>query len=150
MQISRCVLALALALTAACGREASPVAAPDQPSLSTWTRTYYISGMTYQGSRFNIYPASYVGGYVKVELVPDNPLMGAYELGRVDADGDAASFYKPADNAVRLTAVPTVAGCTFRRWSFPGSGTSTTVSSNPVNMDNYHPFYQVQGEFLCP
>lgn len=150
MRISRCVLSLTLVLAAACGRDAaSPVAAPDQPLRSTWTRTYYISGITYQGSRFNIYPGSYVGGYIKVELVPDNTLMGAYELGRVDADGDAVSFYKPADNSVRLTAVPTVAGCTFRGWKFPTSSSYATTA-NPINMDNYHPYYQVSGDFLCP
>lgn len=149
MRISRFVLAASLVLAAACGRDATtPLATPGGPAASTWTRTYWISGLTLTGGRFNWSPASFVGGYVKVELVSDNPLMLPYELGRVDADGDAVSFYKPANNSVQLTAVPTVAGCSFHGWAF-GTSTSTTTSQNPINMDNYHPWYQVRAEFRC-
>lgn len=149
MRMSRYVLAMALAAAAACGSEGSPVATPGQPLQSTWTRTYYVTGQTLQGTRFNLTPAAFSGGYIKVELVPDNTLMGAYELGTVPADGDAVSFYKPANNSVRLTAIPTVSGCTFRGWVFPTSS-SIATTANPINMDSYHTYYQVRGDFLCP
>jgi hypothetical protein len=148
MRISRCILAGSLAALAACGRDAgTPVAAPDEPLASTWTRTYEISSLTYTGTRFNLTLSLINGGYIKVELVPDNPLMGAYELGRVESGGDVQSFYKPADNSVRLTAVP-ASGCTFRGWVFPTSS-SVATTANPINMDNYHTYYQVRGDFLC-
>lgn len=149
MRMSRCVLALAVLAAAACGREASPVAAPDEALRSTSTRTYYVTGQTWQGTRFNLTPALFSGGYIKVELVPDNTQMGAYELGTVQADGDAVSFYKPANNSIRLTAIPTGSGCTFRGWVFPTSS-SIATTANPINMDNYHTYYQVRGDFLCP
>lgn len=150
MRTSRCILAVSLVLAAACGRDAaSPVApaAPAEPLASTWTRTYEVSALTYTGTGLNRTLSLNSGGYVKVELVPDNSAMGAYELGTVESGGDVGYFYKPANNSVRLTAIP-YSGCTFTRWRFPGAG-SATATVNPINMDNYHSYYRVQGEFQC-
>ncbi|HSU12608.1 hypothetical protein [Longimicrobium sp.] len=150
MRISaRILLAATALLAAACSNDTRQVLAPDAPARSTWTRTYYVTAMTYVGTHpFNAVPASYSAGYVKVELVPDNPAMGAYELGRVDASGDPASFYKPADNSVRLTAVSTLSNCSFWGWAF-GTSTSTSTTATSINMDDYRPYYQVTGKFLC-
>jgi hypothetical protein len=145
--------AFAVVLTlaaAACGDHTQPAAAPAGPLKSEWTRTYLVSGRTYQGTKpFNMVPATFVGGYIKVEAVPDNPAMGAYELGIVYADWDpGSSFFKPANHSLRLTAIPTQANCTFRGWLFPTSS-SIATTSNPVNMDNYRPQSEVRGDFLC-
>jgi hypothetical protein len=147
MRMSRCVLALAFVAVAACGREASPVAAPDQPLRSTWTRTYSVWGTTWQGTALNRTPALFSGGYVLVELVPDGGGPPT-ELGQVESGEDIGSFYKPANYSIRLTAVPTGSGCTFRNWLFYPSSVGTT--DNPVNMDNWHSYSQVRGDFLCP
>ncbi|HST63242.1 MAG TPA: hypothetical protein VLK84_31315 [Longimicrobium sp.] len=151
MRISRFVLAATLTLVAACGRDAAtPLAAPDEASASSWTRSYWISGLTYTGSHLNWSLASFAGGYVKVELVPDYSSMGApYELGTVPADGDAMSFYKPANNSLRLTAIPTVAGCTFHGWKFNLSSTSIATQANPISMDSYRTYSQARAEFRC-
>jgi hypothetical protein len=147
----RIVLAASLLLTAACSQDSARVLGPGEPARSTWTRTYYFRGATYQGAHpFSAVPAAFSAGYVKVEMVPDNPLMGAYEMGRVDADGDLyGPFYKPADNSIRLTAVPTVSGCTFLGWIF-GTSSSISTTQNPINMDSYKVYSQATGKFLCP
>ncbi|HEX6041864.1 hypothetical protein [Longimicrobium sp.] len=148
MRTSRCIVPLVLAVLAACGRDvATPVAVPDAPLASTWTRTYQVSDLTYTGSGLNLTLSLTSGGYVKVELVPDDPAMGAFEMGRVESGGDVDSFYKPANNSVRITGVP-YAGCTFRRFVL-GSSPSSTTTTNPINMDNYKVYYQVRGEFIC-
>ena len=146
----RIAVAAAALVAAACSQDSSRLLGPGTPVRSTWTRTYYVRGATYVGTHpFNAVPASYSAGYIKVELVPDDPAMGAYELGRVDADGDLWGPYdKPAGNSVRLTAVPTLSNCTFLGWIF---GTSSSISStqNPINMDTYKVYSEATGKFLC-
>jgi hypothetical protein len=146
MRIDSRLASLALVLlAAACGRDASPLAAPAEPRASTWTRTYGVSAVTLDAGTFQ--PTSPSGGHVVVELVVD-ATSATTQIGQVESNDGPYSFFKPANYGLRLTAVPTGSGCTFRRWVL-GTSPTLTVYSNPINMDDYRPYSIARAEFLC-
>lgn len=153
MQKIRPLLALGAALlVTGCAPDSEQLVEPAQPLRSDWTRTYSVSGQTYEHFGLgNNQPVSYAAGYLVVELVAD---VGgsASQVGIVWGEfDDAQSFYKPSGYSLRLTAVSTQSNCDFWRWvlSTPTGTTTTTGSSSQINMDDARPYSIVRGDFLC-
>jgi hypothetical protein len=149
MRIDSRLVSLSLVLlAAACSRDASPLAAPSEPRASTWTRTYTISAASVDAT--TLQPTSSSGGHVVVERVADATSV-ATQIGEVESNDDLYSFFKPANYSLRLTAVPTGTGCTFRGWVLgtPTDFDANGTDSNPINMDDLRPYSIVRAEFLC-
>src|ERR1044071_8980479 len=126
MRIDPRLVSLSFALlAAACSRDTSPLAAPSEPRASTWTRTYGVSAVTVDAS--TLQPTSPSGGHVVVELVAD-ATSAATQIDEVESNDGPYSYFKPANYSLRLTAVPTGAGCTFGGWVL-GTPTNPSVGS---------------------
>lgn len=137
-------------LAAACGRDASPLVAPQEPRASTWGKTYRVMAVTLDAG--TLQPTSPSGGHVVVELVSD-ATSATTKIGEVESNDDLYPFFKPVNYGMRLTAVPTGSGCTFRRWVLSTGGTPPTtlaLNYNPLDIDpDFHPYSNARAEFLC-
>ncbi len=142
------LIALALVLAAAgCGRDAGQLTAPTEPRLTTFSRTYGVSAVTLTGSPPA--QAGFSGGHVDAVLVADADGSFTF-LGTVESNDGPDAFFKPANQALRLTAVPVGTGCVFDQWvlSTP-TNVSITVAGNPINVDDYRPYSYARAEFVC-
>ena len=149
MRIDPRLVSLSFALlAAACSSDTSPLAAPSEPRASTWTRTYGVSAVTVDAS--TLQPTSPSGGHVVVELVAD-ATSAATQIDEVESNDGPYSYFKPANYSLRLTAVPTGAGCTFGGWVL-GTPTNPSVgstNSSQINMDDLRPYSFARAQFRC-